>query len=85
MKRTKKFDFTNKPKKATVIDCLECENYYTGACDARAGGCGDYTPTRKITMTEDIKRIERRQRAMFVFLACMYVAILCTYIAVRTM
>lgn len=54
----KKFDFEDKTKTATVIDCMDCEHYYTGACDARAGGCNSYEPTRKITMAEDIKTIK---------------------------
>ena len=53
----KRFD-TNNTNKASVIDCLECENYYTGACDANAGGCNAYTPTRKITMEKDIQHIK---------------------------
>ena len=55
----KKFDFGKKTTKATIIDCMECENYYTGACDGRAGGCDTYTPTRKMTMDRDIKDITR--------------------------
>ena len=53
----KKFDFDTKSNKATVIDCFDCENYYTGTCDAKAGGCNAYTPTRKITMEKDIRTI----------------------------
>lgn len=56
--KKKKFEFESTTKKATIIDCLECENYYTGACDGRAGGCDDYTPTRKITMEKDIREIK---------------------------
>lgn len=54
----KKFDFDNKSKKSVIIDCLDCENYYTGACDGGAGGCDAYTPTRKITMEKDIRLIK---------------------------
>lgn len=54
----KKFDFDTTTKTTTVIDCLECENYYTGACDANAGGCNAYTPTRKVTMEKDIRYIK---------------------------
>ena len=53
MKR-RKFDFGKHTNKVTVVDCLECENYYTSACDGNAGGCKAYTPTRKITMERDI-------------------------------
>lgn len=59
MKKTpKKFEFDNKCSHTNVIDCMECEHYYTGACDGRAGGCDDYAPTRKITMDADIRTIK---------------------------
>lgn len=57
-KSKKKFDFGTNTNKATIIDCLDCEHYYTGACDANAGGCNAYTPTRSIKMAEDIKSIK---------------------------
>lgn len=56
----KRFDLNNKCNKATTVDCLECEHYYTSACDGNAGGCKSYTPTRKITMVDDIETIKRR-------------------------
>lgn len=62
----KKFDFDTKSNKATVIDCLDCEHYYTGACDANAGGCNAYTPTRKITMDKDIHTIKGICKAILV-------------------
>jgi hypothetical protein len=58
--KKKKFDFSTTANVTTVVDCLECENYYTGACDAQAGGCNAYTPTRKIRMAGDIETIKRR-------------------------
>lgn len=76
MKR--RYDLNNKTNKASVIDCLECENYYTGACDALAGGCNAYTPTRKITMADDIKTIKRRQNLMYATL----IAMLCVLCAI---
>ena len=54
----KRFDLNNKCNKATTVDCLECEHYYTSACDGNAGGCKSYIPTRKITMEKDIKHIK---------------------------
>lgn len=54
----KRFDLGNKSNKATVIDCLDCENYYTSACDGNAGGCNAYVPTRKITLDKDVKSIK---------------------------
>jgi hypothetical protein len=54
----KRFDSDTNIKKVTTIDCLECEHYYTGACDAQSGGCDAYTPTRKITMDKDIRLIK---------------------------
>jgi hypothetical protein len=53
----KRFD-NGKTNKASVIDCLECENYYTSACDGNAGGCNAYKPTRKVTMEKDIRYIK---------------------------
>lgn len=53
----KRFD-NGTTNKVSVIDCLDCENYYTGACDGNAGGCKAYTPTRKITMEKDIRLIK---------------------------
>lgn len=72
----KKFDMDNKSTKVSVIDCLDCENYYTGACDGRAGGCDAYTPTRKITMADDIASIKRGLNGVMLTLIGMY-AILC--------
>ena len=54
----KRFDLGKNTNKTTVVDCLECESYYTGACDGNAGGCNAYTPTRKITMSKDISDIK---------------------------
>ena len=56
MKR--RFDNGKPTNKATVVDCLECEHYYTSACDGNAGGCKAYTPTRKITLEDDIRFIK---------------------------
>lgn len=71
----KRFDLNHKTNKATVIDCLECENYYTGACDARDGGCGAYEPTRKITLDKDVKTIKTITKVILgiVSLLCLYV------------
>lgn len=67
MKRTKKrFDLNRKSNVTNVVDCLECENYYTGACDSNAGGCNAYTPTRKIRMEEDISDIKRMCKALLI-------------------
>ena len=79
----KKFDFEDKTKTATVIDCMDCEHYYTGACDARAGGCNSYEPTRKITMAEDIKTIKRRQNIMFGVMCVMYALLGAIYVAIH--
>ena len=79
--KKKKFDFETKTKKAVVIDCMECENYYTGACDGSAGGCDAYTPTRKITIAEDIKHIERTQRTMFRVMLAMYAVLGALFVA----
>lgn len=75
----KKFDFGNKTTKVRVIDCLDCENYYTGSCDGNAGGCKAYTPVRKITMADDLKTIKRRQNVTFGLLSAVYIVecILC--------
>lgn len=77
----KKFDLDT-PKKATIIDCMDCENYYTGACDGRAGGCDSYQPTRKITMAEDIETIKRRQNLIFGVLCSMFCVLCAIGIAV---
>lgn len=78
----KKFDFESTTNKATIIDCLDCENYYTGACDGGAGGCNAYTPTRKITLSEDIKTIKRRQNLMFGVLCSMFCVLCAICVAV---
>lgn len=72
----KKFDFDTTTKTTTVIDCLECENYYTGACDANAGGCNAYKPTRKITMEKDIKLIKGLAISTWIIVVGYAVAIL---------
>ena len=71
-RKPSKFEFDNRPKNATIIDCMDCENYYTGACDARAGACNDYKPVRKITMEDDIKTIKHRLNVMFGVLITMF-------------
>lgn len=70
----KKFDFDNKTVHTAIIDCLDCENYYTGACDGNAGGCNAYTPTRNITLSEDIREIKRSCDAI---LLCIAVGAIC--------
>ncbi len=64
----KRYDFGDTYTSTTVIDCLECENYYTGACDGNAGGCKAYTPTRKITMADDIHTIKDLCLANYIML-----------------
>ncbi len=70
----KKFDFGKNTKKTTVIDCLDCENYYTGACDGNAGGCNAYEPTRKITLEKDIREIKSLCRSTAILVLGAYLA-----------
>lgn len=72
----KRFDLGNKTNKATVIDCLECENYYTGACDANAGGCNAYTPTRKITLDKDVKTIKTITKVILGIITVLFLYVL---------
>lgn len=72
----KMFDFAKKTTKATIIDCMDCENYYTGACDGNAGGCKAYTPTRKITMDRDIRFIKRLTISTWILVLGLYLSLL---------
>lgn len=55
MKPTKRFE---EDGKITTINCAECENFYTGACDGRTGECNSYLPTRHIRIEQEIGKIK---------------------------
>ena len=81
-KVARKFDFENCSTTADIIDCVDCEHYYTGACDGNAGGCSSYKPTRKITLAEDIETIKRRQNLTFGVLCSMFCIVCAILVAV---
>lgn len=72
----KKFEFDSKLHKVTTVDCLECEHFYTGACDANAGGCKAYEPTRKITLDKDVKTIKAITKVILGFVTLLFLYVL---------
>ena len=62
-----------------MVDCNECENYWTNACDAVPKGanrsCNSFKATRSIVIPKKIERLESALKSLSFGVICLGVAL----------